>query len=216
MVQTMLVCSALFNLAPVSPRKRLLRRLDHAAIYLLIAGTYTPFAHRLIEAGAGPGLLVAVWTLALAGMTVKLAGFRFGEPWSSLSYVVLGWIGVLALGPLLATVSPAAMRWLLAGGLLYTACRSTSPGACRSTTRSGTASCWQGPRVISRRPCMNSGNRRPGHRPGLARDQGARALQASYTQLTYRPMVERLDRHQHEGRLEDGLFGYPQVSPDAK
>lgn len=120
-LQTMLVCSALFNLAPISPRKRLLRRLDHAAIYLLIAGTYTPFAHRLIEAGSGLGLLVAVWILALAGMAAKLSGLRFGEPWSSLSYVVLGWIGVLALGPLLATVSPVAMRWLLAGGLLYTA-----------------------------------------------------------------------------------------------
>lgn len=120
-LMAMLVCSALYNLAPIAPRKALLRRLDHAAIYLLIAGTYTPFGYRLIESDSGPGLLLAVWGLALAGMAMKLRGPRLPEPWSSLTYVVLGWIALIAIEPLLAAVSPRAIHWLLAGGLVYTA-----------------------------------------------------------------------------------------------
>jgi len=69
----MLICSALYNLTAPSPRKALLRRLDHAAIYIMIAGTYTPFALSLSPRAAGVALLVLVWIAAAAGVALKLA-----------------------------------------------------------------------------------------------------------------------------------------------
>jgi len=117
----MLLCSAAYNLLPAGPRKRLLRRLDHAAIYLMIAGTYTPFAQRLIEQGSGPALLISVWALAGVGLSIKLSGMRFSEPWSTLSYLLFGWIVLLGIRPLAAAISSLALGLLVAGGVLYTA-----------------------------------------------------------------------------------------------
>lgn len=97
-----------------------LRRLDHAAIYLKIAGTYTPFGAVSLAAGAGPPLLAGVWSVALLGLTVKLAAPRRLELVSVGLYLGLGWAILLVAGEARASLDPTAQRLLLAGGLLYT------------------------------------------------------------------------------------------------
>jgi hemolysin III len=101
--------------------KRLLRKFDHAAIFLLIAGTYTPFLLVNLRGPWGWSLLGVIWALAVAGVVVKfwLAGrFKLG---STLLYLGMGWLIVIALRPMLRTVPEGALWLLLAGGLCYSA-----------------------------------------------------------------------------------------------
>src|SRR5919199_559866 len=100
----MLGCSALYNLAPEGPRKRLFRRLDHAAILLMIAGSYTPFALVKIAGTWGTGLLAFVWTVAGAGIAVELLGLGRHDGLSVAAYLLLGWSALAALGPLSAAL----------------------------------------------------------------------------------------------------------------
>ena len=104
-----------------SPRaKQRLRVLDHSAIYLLIAGTYTPFLLGAMRGTLGWAMLAVVWTLAALGVTAKLAlGCRFRHL-STGAYLAMGWLVVTFVRPLAASVGPAGMAWLLAGGLAYT------------------------------------------------------------------------------------------------
>jgi hemolysin III len=117
----MLACSALYNLTDEAAptRKRLFRRLDRAAIFLMIAGTYTPFT--LIEIGGvwGAGLLAFVWAVAAAGIAAELLGARRSERLSVAAYLLLGWSVLPALGPLAEAVSPAGVALLATGGTLY-------------------------------------------------------------------------------------------------
>jgi hemolysin III len=120
-LMAMLACSALYNLAggAAPARKRLLCRLDHAAIYLMIAGTYTPFAVVVIGGAWGAGLLAFVWAVAVGGAAAELVGLRRGERLAVAAYLLLGWSVLPALGPLAAAVSPAGVALLAAGGALY-------------------------------------------------------------------------------------------------
>lgn len=100
--------------------KRLLRKFDHASIFLLIAGTYTPFLLVNLRGPWGWSLFGVIWGLAVAGVVLKfwLAGrFRLA---STLLYVGMGWLVVIALRPMLAAVPHSALWLLLAGGLCYT------------------------------------------------------------------------------------------------
>jgi hemolysin III len=115
----MLGCSALYNLAGHGPRKALWRRLDHAAIFVMIAGTYTPFASIAIGGAWGTGLLVFVWTVAAAGVVLKLLDPGRFETLSTAAYLSLGWTILVAINPLIAAVSLRAFVLLAAGGLLY-------------------------------------------------------------------------------------------------
>ncbi|MBW8270066.1 PAQR family membrane homeostasis protein TrhA [Caldovatus aquaticus] len=115
----MLGCSALYNLAADGARKARLRRLDHAAIFAMIAGTYTPVALLAIGGAWGWGLLGAVWAGAAGGVAVKLLAPARFERASIAAYLVLGWAGVVALGPLLSALPPPDLALLVAGGLLY-------------------------------------------------------------------------------------------------
>ncbi len=111
--------SALYNMWPVSPMKGLLRRLDHSAIYVLIAGTYTPFLMKLSEAVLAQALLAAVWIASLAGVLLKLALPGRFERVSIVLYLCLGWSGVIVWDRV--AQFPAVTLWLmLAGGVLYT------------------------------------------------------------------------------------------------
>lgn len=97
------------------------RLIDHAAIFLLIAGTYTPFAAGALGGRWGFALLIAVWGLAIGGIIAKvLLGFRYPRL-STLLYVLLGWIGVIAIEPLYDALAADTLAWVLAGGLCYTA-----------------------------------------------------------------------------------------------
>ena len=116
---TMLGVSAAYNLWPISPTKWLLRRFDHSAIYLLIAGTYTPFLALMKSGLAFAGLTIGVWSSALIGILLKLA---FPGRFDRLSiglYLVLGWSALFAYDHW-ASVVPSSSLWLLLmGGILY-------------------------------------------------------------------------------------------------
>ncbi|MDF3075241.1 MAG: hypothetical protein K0S54_2908 [Alphaproteobacteria bacterium] len=117
----MLICSALYNLARGSRRRALLRRFDHAAIFAMIAGTYTPFTTLRLEGGWAYGLTAAVWAIALTGMVLKLWKPHLVEKVSVPLYLALGWIIVIALNPLIGALELSTLVLLAVGGLLYTA-----------------------------------------------------------------------------------------------
>ncbi|SLN50880.1 hemolysin-III related [Roseovarius litorisediminis] len=116
---TMLCASATYHMAAHTTARPILRRLDHAAIYVKIAGTFTPLSVFLGTA-FGYALLAMVWALALAGATAKLMAERGKMTTGAMPYLALGWAGVALFIPLTG-VLPATSLWLmLAGGLLYT------------------------------------------------------------------------------------------------
>lgn len=107
--------------AAVSPRlKRILKIFDHSAIYLLIAGTYTPFLLLNLRGGWGWSLFGVIWGLALAGILFKFWFVDHFQYLSTVVYVAMGWLVVIAAKPVLTHVPNVALLWLLAGGLLYT------------------------------------------------------------------------------------------------
>jgi hemolysin III len=112
--------STLYHAIPVLAAKPVLRMLDHIAIYLLIAGTYTPFTLMALSGAWGWGLFAAVWTLALVGSVLELGWFRRFRWMAVLLYVAMGWIGMLAFEPLSAHLQAGGMALLIGGGLAYT------------------------------------------------------------------------------------------------
>ena len=112
--------STIYHLVPPGPAKRFCRLLDHAAIYLLIAGTYTPFALGALRGPWGWSLLVVVWTLAVMGVALKLkVGFRYPRL-STAIYLLMGWLVLIVIRPLIAQIGFSGFGWVLAGGLCYT------------------------------------------------------------------------------------------------
>ncbi len=100
--------------------KAWLMRLDHAAIYVFIAGSYTPFTLGVLQTGPGVTLLVAVWAAAAFGVTIKLLN-RLRHPIvSTLLYLAMGWVVVFAMGPLVERMPGPGLALLVAGGLSYT------------------------------------------------------------------------------------------------
>ncbi len=112
--------SAAYHLLPLSAGKTLvLRRLDHIMIYVLIAGTYTPFCLVALRGVWGWSILGAVWGLALAGLFLKLFWITAPRWMSTALYLVMGWVGLAAIHPILQAVPLGAVVWLLAGGVGY-------------------------------------------------------------------------------------------------
>jgi hemolysin III len=116
----MLGCSALYHVWRSCRWRDWLRRFDHAAIFVMIAGTYTPLVLRLPQ-GWAIGLTVGVWTAAVVGVVAKLFQPRRIEALSVALYLVLGWVGVIAAEPLLASLDQATLILLLLGGVVYSA-----------------------------------------------------------------------------------------------
>ena len=115
------VTSTLYHALPPSRAKAVFRILDHSAIYLFIAGTYTPFALGVLRGPWGSSLVVLVWVLALVGIGLKAAG-GLGHPKLSTGvYLAMGWLILVAAEPLVAAIPLWGLFWLLAGGLVYTA-----------------------------------------------------------------------------------------------
>jgi hemolysin III len=110
--------SAAYNLSR-GPKRWLLRRCDHAAIFIKIAATYTPFAIAKMGGTEGIVLLAVVWGIALAGAAAKLIAPHRIASVSTLIYLAQGWTCIFTMQPLLAALSPTAMVLLLAGGVLY-------------------------------------------------------------------------------------------------
>ena len=112
--------STLYHAARRPGPKAVLRKLDHSAIYLLIAGTYTPFTIGVVRGSLGWTLFGIVWGLAVLGVATKLAGGLRIPMLSTLLYLAIGWIGVIAVKQLYVSLSGAQLGWVVAGGLCYT------------------------------------------------------------------------------------------------
>lgn len=114
------LCSTLYHAIPAPRARRILRFLDHASIYLLIAGSYTPFTLLVLRGAWGWTLFGLVWGIAVMGVVFKLfATGRFGVL-SGCLYIAMGWLVVIAIKPLLAALPLYGFLWLMAGGLFYT------------------------------------------------------------------------------------------------
>ena len=112
--------STLFHAFPAGSRaKRVFQVFDHCAIYLLIAGTYTPIVLGPVSAGWGWSLFGVIWGLAVAGIVFKsLCTGRF-QVFSTLTYLAMGWLVLVALKPIFSGLGPAGFLWLAIGGLCY-------------------------------------------------------------------------------------------------
>jgi hemolysin III len=113
--------STLFHAFSRTRAARTLEILDHSAIYLLIAGTYTAFALTLLRSSVGWWLFAAVWTVAAIGILVQSFHLNRWPILSLLTYVAKGWLIVLVWKPLVSVAPPAVVTWIVAGGLVYTA-----------------------------------------------------------------------------------------------
>ena len=114
------LASTLYHALPVSRAKRVFRVIEHSAIFLLIAGTYTPFTLGVLRGAWGWTLLGLVWGLAVAGVMLKALN-RMAHPILSTGlYLLMGWLIVIAAQPLSARVPLSGLLWLIAGGLAYT------------------------------------------------------------------------------------------------
>ena len=117
----MLAASAAYNLGVRLRFREVLRRLDHAAIFTMIAGTYTPFTAGELHGGWAIGLTAAVWAMAALGVVLKMALVPHGlRGLTTLLYIAFGWVGVIAAQPFLAALSPLVLWLLVAGGVIYT------------------------------------------------------------------------------------------------
>lgn len=114
------LASTLYHAAKNPIAKARLKVFDHCAIYLLIAGTYTPFTLTGLRGPWGWGLFTAIWTLALAGIVFKLFFTGRFKKLSTLIYVAMGWLAIVAIRPLLDALDTATLGWLLGGGIAYT------------------------------------------------------------------------------------------------
>ncbi|MBL3527398.1 MAG: hemolysin III family protein [gamma proteobacterium endosymbiont of Lamellibrachia anaximandri] len=119
---TLILCytaSTLYHGIPLPRAKQLLRQLDHASIFLLIAGTYTPFTLVNLRGPWGWTLFGLVWGIALAGMALELIARKRYKRLSISLYLGLGWLVVIAIQPMLESVGTGGLLLLLAGGLCY-------------------------------------------------------------------------------------------------
>ena len=113
--------STLYHAIPSASAKRRLKVFDHCAIYTLIAGTYTPFALIGLRGTVGWWLFGVAWGLAALGVTFKLFFTGRFKLFSTLVYIGMGWMAVFAIQPMIMKIPLAALMWLLAGGVAYTA-----------------------------------------------------------------------------------------------
>jgi hemolysin III len=114
--------SALYHLLDITPEARLVfRRIDHTMIFLLIAGTYTPFCLLPLRGPWGYGILATVWALTLGGIVMSVVWIHAPRWLSTSLYLLTGWVAMAAIYPLSRTLSSPGMFWLLTGGFFYTA-----------------------------------------------------------------------------------------------
>ena len=112
--------STLYHAATNPAAKSRLKVFDHCSIYLLIAGTYTPFTLIALRGHVGWWLFGAIWSLAVLGIVFKLFFTGRFKLVSTLIYLAMGWMAIVAIKPMLAALSPATLAWLFAGGIAYT------------------------------------------------------------------------------------------------
>lgn len=113
--------SAIYHLTRASENViKILRRIDHSMIYVLIAGTYTPICLIGLKGTLGLTFLISIWSLAIAGILLKIFWFNAPRWLYTLFYVLLGWLAVFAIYPLVKSITLSGVLWLIAGGISYT------------------------------------------------------------------------------------------------
>lgn len=113
--------STTYHTLDISPKiNKILKKFDHMMIFILIAGTYTPVCLIVLNNSMGYLLCGIVWAIALIGILIKALWIHCPKWFSSILYIGMGWVCVIAITQLLKALSPAAFGWLLAGGILYT------------------------------------------------------------------------------------------------
>ncbi|SOD40239.1 PAQR family membrane homeostasis protein TrhA [Nitrosovibrio sp. Nv4] len=112
--------STLYHAFPAGKTKRVFRVFEHSAIFLLIAGTYTPFTLGVLRGAWGWTLFGVVWSLAIAGVALKVFSKRPHPIFSTSLYLLMGWLVLIAIEPLSTRMPAVGMSWLVAGGLSYT------------------------------------------------------------------------------------------------
>lgn len=117
---TVFAASSIYHGLPVSTGKRVFRLMDHSSIYILIAGTYTPYAAAM-NSGAGRYLLMAVWALCFIGLALNFLFWDRLKPLHITVYLLMGWLVIFFWRPFLASVSTGQIRWMFIGGISYTA-----------------------------------------------------------------------------------------------
>lgn len=112
--------STLYHLLPLSEKGvKTLRRIDHMMIFVLIAGTYTPVCLVPLRGVWGWSLLASIWSLALIGVILKIVWFNAPRWLSTLLYVLMGWMVIIAIYPMVQTIPAQGLAWLVGGGLFY-------------------------------------------------------------------------------------------------
>lgn len=117
---TLYVVSTLYHAVGPGGLKARLKVLDHCAIYLLIAGSYTPFALVGLRGGLGWSLFGVIWGLAVAGVVFKLFFTGRFKLLSTATYLAMGWMAVVAAQPMVRRLDPVTLVWIVAGGIFYT------------------------------------------------------------------------------------------------
>lgn len=113
--------STIYHLLTISDKGvRVLRKIDHMMIFVLIAGTYTPICLIPLRGGWGYSLLAVIWGVAIVGTIMKLLWFDAPRWLYTLFYVIMGWLVVIAFWPMTKTIPIEGIAWLVAGGILYT------------------------------------------------------------------------------------------------
>ena len=115
------VTSTLYHALPRNKAKHIFRLLDHSAIFLLIAGTYTPFTLGILRGAWGWTLFGLVWGMAMVGILIKFVWGMRCKKLSMVLYLVMGWIAIIAVKPFWLNMSPWGLFWMVAGGVAYTA-----------------------------------------------------------------------------------------------
>lgn len=114
--------STTYHTLDISPKvNKLLRKIDHMMIFILIAGTYTPVCMVVLGDRTGWMLLALVWSIAVIGITIKACWITCPKWFSSVLYIAMGWVCVLAFTKIIKALPSTAFGWLLAGGIIYTA-----------------------------------------------------------------------------------------------
>lgn len=114
--------STTYHTLDISPKvNKLLRKIDHMMIFILIAGTYTPVCMVVLGDRTGWMLLALVWSIAVIGITIKACWITCPKWFSSVLYIAMGWVCILAFTKIVRALPSTAFGWLLAGGIIYTA-----------------------------------------------------------------------------------------------
>lgn len=120
-LMAMLAASAVYNLSKPTRHRRLLRRIDEAAIFLMIAGSYTPFTIQLLPPSFAIAATAAIWAAALAGAAGKVFWTQLSDRAWCVIYLAFGWLAVLVLAPAVPTLPPLAIGLLVVAGIVYSA-----------------------------------------------------------------------------------------------